>query len=180
MAGVKPLEVLGVRVEMPTNTPIVLLKEVGGRRHLPIWVGAAEASAIAYAQQGVEPPRPLTHDLFVATLEAVGRRIVEVQISALRESYFHATLVLDDGTRVDARASDALALALRAHAPVTTPEELLAEAGVLVDESEAADPDAATGDEAVTDGELARFREFLDHVTPEDFEGDADGPREAP
>jgi bifunctional DNase/RNase len=69
---VKPLDVLGVRVEMPTNQPIVLLRERDGSRHLPIWIGAAEATAIAYAQEGVEPPRPLTHDLIVNLLAALG------------------------------------------------------------------------------------------------------------
>jgi len=82
---------LGVRVEMPTNQPIVLLRERGGERYLPIWIGAAEATAIAYAQQGVVPPRPLTHDLLKNVIEELGHELVEVRIVALKDSIFHAT-----------------------------------------------------------------------------------------
>ncbi|AKT51850.1 bifunctional nuclease family protein [Arsenicicoccus sp. oral taxon 190] len=167
----KPLDVLGVRVEMPTNKPIVLLKESGGRRYLPIWVGAAEATAIAYAQQGVQPPRPLTHDLFASTITALGRSLTQVQISALQDSYFRATLVFDDGTEVDARASDAIALALRTATEVVTTEDLLEQAGVTLADEEGGEEQA---------DELERFREFLDQVTPEDFEGHEDeGPHES-
>ena len=102
------LDVLGVRVEMPTSQPIVLLREREGARYLPIWIGAAEATAIAYAQEGVEPPRPLTHDLLVDVVEAVGRRVASVELVRLDEGVFYANLVLDDGTRVDARSSDAV------------------------------------------------------------------------
>ncbi|WP_409483010.1 bifunctional nuclease family protein [Arsenicicoccus dermatophilus] len=176
----KPLEVLGVRVEMPTNKPIVLLKETGGRRYLPIWIGAAEASAIAYAQQGVEPPRPLTHDLFVTTIGALGRTLSRVVIASLQDSYFHATLVFDDGTEVDARSSDAIALALRSGAEVVTTEALLADAGVLLSEEEDSDDQGGEGAPGRAEDELERFREFLDQVSAEDFEGlEGQGPREA-
>ena len=74
----KPVDVVGVRVEMPTNQPIVLLRERGGERYLPIWIGAVEATAIAYAQQGVEPARPLTHDLLADVVSGLGHRLVEV------------------------------------------------------------------------------------------------------
>ena len=152
----KPLEVLGVRVELPTNQPIVLLRERDGVRHLPIWIGAAEATAIAYAQQGVVPPRPLTHDLLINTLTVVGEELTEVRIERLEDGVFHASLVLASGRTVDSRASDAIALAIRAGAEVTAPEELLAEAGITL-------PDEA-------DDEVAKFKEFLDQVTPEDFD----------
>ena len=94
------LEVLGVRVEMPTNHPIVLLRERDGDRYLPIWIGAAEATAIAYAQQGIEPPRPLTHDLFKNVLDALGHRLTEVRIVELRDGVFHAALVFDGTTEI--------------------------------------------------------------------------------
>lgn len=167
----KELEVLGVRVEMPTNHPIVLLRERDGDRYLPIWIGAAEATAIAYAQQGVEPPRPLTHDLMINVLEALGHRLVEIQILSMQDDVFFAELVVDGGTTISARPSDAIALALRVSCPIRADEGLLESVGVtMADEQE---------------DEVERFREFLDSVTPEDFEaehthGTGDGDVEDP
>lgn len=156
------LDVLGVRVEMPTSQPIVLLRERDGSRYLPIWIGAAEATAIAYAQEGVEPPRPLTHDLLVDVVEAVGRRVASVELVRLDEGVFYANLVLDDGTRVDARSSDAIAVALRAGADILATEALVTEAGVESSEEE---------------HEVEKFKEFLEDISPEDFElGDEDRP----
>lgn len=152
----KELDVLGVRVEMPTNQPIVLLRERGGERYLPIWIGAAEATAIAYAQQGVVPPRPMTHDLLKNVIEELGHELVEVRIVALKDSIFHAALVFDGSVEVSARSSDAIALALRTGTPILVEDSLLDEAGVAV----AADED----------DEVERFREFLDHVSAEDFD----------
>ncbi|MCA0291552.1 MAG: bifunctional nuclease family protein [Actinobacteria bacterium] len=150
------LDVLGVRVEMPTNTPIILLREREGARHLPIWIGAAEATAIAYAQQGVVPPRPLTHDLLVNTITALGDSLGSVRIDRIDEGVYYATLVLGSGIEIDSRASDAIALAIRAGADVYAPEDLLDSAGILLPEE--------------TDDEVEKFKEFLDHVSPEDFE----------
>ena len=113
MGRVKPVDVLGVRVEMPTNQPIVLLRERNGERYLPIWIGAAEATAIAYAQQGVEPPRPLTHDLLKEVIETIGPPVTQVRIVELRDKVFYAILVIDGTTEISARPSDAIALALR-------------------------------------------------------------------
>lgn len=159
-----------MRVEMPTNQPIVLLKEIEGRRYLPVWVGAAEATAIAYAQQGVVSPRPLTHDLLCDVVAALGRSIVAVRVEAVIDDVFHASLVFDGGLTVSARTSDAVALALRMGVPIETSEELLADVGVLVQDEE---------DEQAED-EVERFREFLDHVTPEDFENPGEPGPEAP
>ena len=153
-----PLDIRGVRVEMPTNTPIVLLKERDGARHLPIWIGAAEATAIAYAQQGVVPSRPLTHDLLVNVIAALGDRLAAVRIERIDDGIYHASLVLGSGIEIDSRASDAIALAIRAGADVVAPPELLDSAGILLPED--------------TDDEVEKFKEFLDHVTPEDFESD--------
>lgn len=152
----KPLDVLGVRVEMPTSQPIVLLRERDGRRHVPIWIGAAEATAIAYAQEGVEPPRPLTHDLLADVIAAVGRQLVTVRIDAVLEGVFHATLVLDDATEVSARTSDGIALALRTGAEIVATDQVLDEVGIEASEEE--------------EDEVAKFKEFLDEVSPEDFE----------
>ena len=90
----KRLEVIGVRVEMPSSQPIVLLRETGGDRYLPIWIGAAEATSIAFAQQGVLPPRPLTHDLLKDLLLAVGSNLEQVEISEIKDGVFYATLKL--------------------------------------------------------------------------------------
>jgi len=107
------MEVVGVRVEMPTNQPIVLLKEVQGERYLPIWIGPVEATAIAFAQQGMVPARPLTHDLFRDVLEALGVQLNTVNITALRDGIFFADLIFSNGKEVSARPSDSIALALR-------------------------------------------------------------------
>ena len=96
----KPVEVLGVRVESPTNQPIVLLRELDGDRCVPIWIGAAEATAIAYAQQGIEPPRPLTHDLLKNVIEGLGRSVTGVRVTELHDGVFHAVLVFDGGTAI--------------------------------------------------------------------------------
>lgn len=146
---------LGVRVEMPTNQPIVLLREQKGDRYLAIWIGAAEATAIAYAQQGVVPPRPLTHDLFKATLDALTHEVTQVRISELRDKVFYAVLVIDGKTEISARPSDAIAIALRTGTGVVVAEAVLDEAGVVLPADE--------------DDEVERFREFLDHVSAEDF-----------
>ena len=105
---------VGIRVETPSNNPIVLLREREGHRYLPVWIGAAEASAIAFAQQGLVPPRPQTHDLLLDVVTALGRTVEEVRITEYRDNIFYAELVLDGGTTVGSRTSDAVALALRA------------------------------------------------------------------
>ncbi len=133
----KVLDVLGVRVEMPTNHPIVLLRERDGDRYLPIWIGAAEATAIAYAQQGVVPPRPLTHDLLRNVIDELGHTLTRVRIVALRDGVFHAMLDVDGGaevggTDIESRSSDAIALALRAGADIVAEDALLDEAGVAM------------------------------------------------
>lgn len=152
----REVDVMGVRVEMPSNQPIVLLREVSGERYLPIWIGAAEATAIAFAQQGVVPPRPLTHDLMKDILAAVGSTLEQVQITTVQDNVFFANLVFAGGAEVSARPSDSIALALRTGTTIYCAEEVLDEAGLAVPAEE--------------EDEVERFREFLDHVTPEDFE----------
>lgn len=159
----RDLEVVGVRVEMPSNNPIVLLREREGERYLPIWVGAVEATAIAYAQQGITPPRPLTHDLMRDVIAALGHRVAQVQITALDDGVFYAVLVFDDGSEVQARPSDAIALALRTGTPIVGAEAVLDEAGIELPE------EGEQGPEPSDEEEVQQFREFLDHVSPEDF-----------
>ncbi|MDP9822957.1 bifunctional nuclease family protein [Nocardioides massiliensis] len=152
----REVEVIGVRVEMPSNNPIVLLRESAGDRYLPIWIGAVEATAIAFAQQGVVPPRPLTHDLLRDLLEATGNALTEVRITEMRDGVFYAMLALASGVEVSARPSDSIALALRTGARIVCADDVLEEAGLEVPDEQ--------------EDEVEKFREFLDHVTPEDFE----------
>lgn len=154
------VEIVGVRVEMPSNQPVLLLREVGGTRHLPIWIGAVEATAIAFAQQDVAPPRPLTHDLLCLLLSQWDHALVGVQIDSLEEGVFYANLVFADGTTVSARPSDAVAIALRTGTAVVVADEVFDIAGVDMPEAEQED-------------EVEAFREFLDNVSPEDFGGSA-------
>ena len=159
MGDVNELDVVGVRVEMPSNQPIVLLKESGGERYLPIWIGAGEATAIAFAQQGVVPPRPLTHDLIRDLLEAAGQQLTQVRITSLRDGVFYAEMVFASGLEVSARPSDAIAVALRTSTPIFGAEEVLAEAGISIPDEQ--------------EDEVEKFREFLDQISPEDFGGQA-------
>ena len=139
-----------VRVHMLSNRHVVILKDVEQDRYLPIWIGAWEASAIAMRLQGLTAERPLTHDLFASTLEQLDVRVSRVVISELAEETYHARLYLQrDGTEVevDARPSDALAIAVRAEAPIYAAEAVLAQAAL------GGDPDQE--DEAGAGGEAA-------------------------
>ncbi len=159
-----PVTVAGVRMEMPSNTPIVLLNETAGSRYLPIWIGAVEATAIAYAQQGVTPPRPMTHDLIVDLLKKFGVELTGVRITALTDGVFFAFLDLTTtGGQIhelSARPSDAIALALRVGATITVAPDVLDTAGVEI-------PTEAEGE---PEDQVEAFREFLEGVSPEDFE----------
>lgn len=148
-----------MRVELPSNQPIVLLKEIDGGRYLPIWIGAGEATAIATALEGVQPVRPLTHDLMRSILDAAGVLPVRVVVTEMRDSVFYADLALDVGgkeIRVSSRPSDAIALAVRTGTPVFAHPDVLDEAGVVFEEED-------------EEEEVARFREFLEEATAEDF-----------
>lgn len=154
-----PVELVGVRIELPTNTPIALLREIGGTRFLPIWIGTNEATAIALAIEGVEPSRPMTHDLLAEITLALGARIDRVVVTELRDGIYYADLVVvRDGNEItiSARPSDSIALAARTGAPISVLPAVLDEAGVEIrDEDE--------------ENEVARFRSFLQDVTPDDF-----------
>ena len=152
----REVDVLGVRVEMPTNQPIVLLRERDGGRYLPIWIGAAEAAAITYAQQGVVPPRPLTHDLMRDVLAGSGTSSPEVRIVALKDSVFHAALIdrRHDRDQLARVRRDRPGAAHRAK--VLVEPSILDEAAIVVSSEE--------------DDEVEKFKEFLDHVSAEDFE----------
>jgi len=155
-AELVPVEVVGVRQHLADDEIVVLLLDPQSELLVPILIGPSEASAIASAQAGIVPPRPMTHDLLRDVLVATGTRLDRVEITALEDGVFHAVLVLQPGPRVDSRASDAIALALRFDCPVLCSAEVVAAAGVEVRTAPAED-------------DLARFRRFLDQVTPDDF-----------
>ncbi len=154
------LNLIGVRVELPGNQPIVLLKESEGERYLPIWIGTSEATAIAFALQGVVTARPMTHDLMKNVLEELGVRVERILITELREGTFYATIELgQNGTsyEISSRPSDAIALAVRLGVPIFAHEEVLGEASIIIKEDEDQEQ------------EVEKFKEFLENVQPEDF-----------
>jgi bifunctional DNase/RNase len=155
-----PMDLVGIRIELPTNTPILLLREHDGDRYLPIWINTPEATAIALAHDGIRPERPLTHDLVTSLIEELGAQVSEVVVTELRGGTFYADLRLkvgDDIHSISSRPSDAVAIAVRTDAPVFASRNLLDEAGVHIRDEEDED-------------EIAKFREFLDRIEPEDFE----------
>jgi bifunctional DNase/RNase len=189
-----------VRVHMRTGRHVLLLKEVGLGRILPVWIGQWEAQAIAMRLQGIAAERPLTHDLFLATLEELGVHLERVVITSLADETFHAVLVLEaaDGSHdVDARPSDAIALAVRAECPVFAAPDVLDRAAALPDadgtdeddEDEDGDPDSASAarderrarlsagsleatGERLDPTKLSVFRDFVNSL---DVEGDQRG-----
>ena len=173
------MEVVGVRIEMPSNQPIVLLKEIDGSRFLPIWVGAVEATAIAFAQQGLAAQRPLTHDLLANILEVADLTMTAVHITELKDGIFFAEIQIRDSQsallKVSARPSDAIAVALRTKSNILAESDLLDQVGIDIPERliEADGDESLTqgGTDAGSDRDLERFREFLDQINPEDFAG---------
>ncbi len=156
------LQLVGVRVELPTNQPIVLLKEREGERYLPIWIGPVEATAIALGMQGIETQRPMTHDLMRDLLQGLAVSVDRIVITELREGTFYAEIQMmsnGDTVSVSSRPSDALALAVRMGLTIFANEDVLEEASIAVKDED--EPDA--------EKEVERFREFLEQVSPEDF-----------
>ncbi len=171
-----------VRVDVGSATPLLLLEEVNGPRVLAVFIGAQEATAIAYALQGVETPRPMTHDLLGNVIEALGAQIFAVEVTALVDNtYFAALRLVSKGTDVvvSARPSDAIALALRAGAPILVGDDVMAEYSKEMDLSDADDEialvmddrlDDVSADDEVDESALVdELRAFLDSVNPEDF-----------
>lgn len=155
-----------VRVELPTNVPILLLQEASGDRTLPIYIGRPEAEAIAGALQGIQTKRPMSHDLMRDILTELGVVLDHVVITELKDQTFYAELRLRRGGTnyvVSARPSDAIALALRAGATIYAEEALLDAEGIVITQRDEAG-DSPEGEELV-----AQFHEFLEGIRPEDF-----------
>jgi bifunctional DNase/RNase len=165
-----------VRVDVGSSTPLLLLEEVGGERVLPIFVGAPEATAIAYALQNVATPRPMSHDLLGNVIKALGAQLFAVEITELVDNTFYANLKLlreRVEINVSARPSDAVALALRVGAPILVRDQLMNEQGKVMHLDDEGDDEGdrdGDGDGAPNEAELvAELRDFLDNVRPEDF-----------
>lgn len=162
------MELVGVRVEMPSSSPIALLRERGGSgRVLPIFIGAPEATAIAFALEEVVTPRPMTHDLFKEVLDDLGVSVEKVTVTELRDGVFIAELELNgrDGVHtISSRPSDALALAARTGSPIYATEAVLTDAGYLEEEVDGGEEDPVQREQVVEE-----FRDFIDSVNPEDF-----------
>jgi bifunctional DNase/RNase len=162
-----PMELVGVRVEVPANTPVVILREqTGDQRLLPIVIGTPEASSIHAALAGIEPPRPLTHDLIVLLLEQLQAQLDRIVVTEIRDHVFYAELHLRTASGaqvVSSRPSDAIALAVRTGSPIFASEQLLMEAG-----QETVDVPDDSDEEAIID----EFRDFLDDLDPDDFKGE--------
>lgn len=158
------MELVGVRVELPSNTPIVLLRETEGQhRVLPIFIGNPEATAIAFALDGVVTPRPMTHDLMKDVIDALGSQLERIVVTSLASGTFYAELHLKTATgltQVSARPSDAIALAVRVGAPIFAEESVVDEAATAVEED---------APEPLKEDVVEQFREFIDNVTPDDF-----------
>jgi hypothetical protein len=162
-----------VRVDVGTSTPLLLLEEVGGERVLPIFIGAPEAAAIAYALQGVESPRPMSHDLLGHVISALGAQVFAVEITELSDNTFFANLRLvrsGEEIIVSSRPSDAVALALRVGAPILVSDDLMASEGKVMQLAYDEDDDEYVELDTPSEADLvAQLREFLDQVRPEDF-----------
>jgi uncharacterized protein len=180
--GLVEMVVESVRVHMLSSRHVVILKEAARDRYLPIWIGPWEASAIAMKLQGLTPERPLTHDLFATTLEELGARIDRVVISELADETFHARIMLErDGrtVEVDARPSDALALAVRSNVRIFAADAVLEQAALGADASLAGEIEGeeggstleATG-ERIVDPRLDVFRDFVNSLDV-DAEGES-------
>jgi uncharacterized protein len=166
----REVRLVGVRVDMRSKNPVVFLQEPESRRSLPIFIGAAEATAIAYAIEHFQVPRPMSHDLLRDVVVALGATLERVVVTEVREGTYYAELHLlkqQEPVVVSARPSDAIALAARTGSPIFVADDLLDSAGVLLEEAEEDDDEEDEPDEVIVD----EFIEFLDTIRPEDFSG---------
>jgi uncharacterized protein len=155
------MSIYGVSFDLVGKQPIVLLKTAEGNRYLPIWIGHPEAAAILMKLQGATAPRPLTHDLLVNILNELDVEVVRVTVTELRENTFHASItVQQNGTEIeiDSRSSDAIAIAVRAQAPIYAADEVVEESAIEFE-----------GDDVSEEEIVDEFKKFLDHVSAEDF-----------
>src|SRR5579885_2024680 len=155
------MSIYGVSFDLVGKQPIVLLKTADGNRYLPIWIGHPEAAAILMKLQGASAPRPLTHDLLVNILGELEVEIVRVTVTELRENTFHASITIQQNgheLEIDSRSSDAIAVAVRAHAPIFAADDVIEESAIEME-----------GDEVNEEEIVDQFKDFLDRVSAADF-----------
>ena len=171
------MTVYGVSFDLVGKQPIVLLKTADGNTFLPIWIGHPEAAAILMNLQGTEPPRPMTHDLATTIIQSLDAEIRQVTVTELRDSTFYALItIVRNGTEIqlDARTSDAIALALRTDAKIFAADEVIEESGV---EFEGDEPDLDYAHRvSLGEVDMDEFRQFLDTVSPDEFATGQDEP----
>ena len=160
------MTIYGVSFDLVGKQPIVLLKTAEGNKYLPIWIGHPEAAAILMKLQGASVPRPLTHDLLVNILGELDVEVVRVTVTELRENTFHASItVAQNGNEleIDSRSSDAIAVAVRAHAPIFAADDVVESSAIEMEDEDANPVDPET--------QIEEFKAFLDDVRPDDFAG---------
>src|SRR6188472_4391489 len=155
------MDIYGVSFDLVGKQPIVLLKTADGNRYLPIWIGQPEAAAILMKLQGASTPRPMTHDLFAEVLDQLEAQVVRITVTELKDNTFYASItVQQNGTEleIDSRPSDAIALAVRADAPIFAAERVIEESAIEFE-----------GEDVNEEEIVSEFKQFLDHVTPDEF-----------
>jgi uncharacterized protein len=153
--------IYGVSFDLVGKQPIVLLKTADGNRYLPIWIGQPEAAAILMKLQGAATPRPMTHDLVTDLLEQLEAQVVRITVTELRDNTFYASITVamnGSEVEVDSRPSDAIALAVRADAPIFAADRVIEESAIEFE-----------GEEVNEEEIVSDFKKFLDNVTPEEF-----------
>lgn len=167
MAEMQEMVIYGVSFDMVGKQPIVLLKTAEGNRFLPIWIGHAEAAAILMKLQGTSTPRPMTHDLVTEILGQLEAQVVRITVTELRENTFFAEITVQQNgseIQIDSRPSDAIALAIRAEAPIYAADDVVEESAIEFE-----------GEDVNEEEMVAEFKKFLDRVTPEEFATGDDG-----
>ncbi len=154
------MKVMGIALDVRTNSPIVVLHDLENRKALPIWIGSAEASAIIRCIEGLVVTRPMTHDLITNIIDKVGYTLEKIEINDVEKETYYATLYLnkgDDSIEIDARPSDAIAIAMRADAPIYVTANVLMNGAVSTDS-------------AKDQEEAEEFKDFIQNIKPSDFE----------
>ena len=162
-----------IRVSLVSNHRVVILKEVEGQRHLPIWIGQNEADAIAMELQGLTAARPLTHDLLKSVIREMGGQVSRILVTDLNRDVFFARIIVDQSGKaveINSRPSDAIALAVRVKAPILVDDDVMARAGVVFGEEGEPEPAPGAEQTAATDERLAVFRDFVNSLDLDDLE----------
>ena len=157
----REMEIYGVSFDLVGKQPIVLLKTADGNKFLPIWIGHPEAAAILMRLQGASTPRPMTHDLVADILSQLEAQVIRIAVTELRDNTFYAEITVQQNgseIQIDSRPSDAIALALRADAPIFVADDVIEESAIEFE-----------GEEVQEEEMVAEFRKFLDNVSPDQF-----------